>query len=439
VLDGHTQRFKFNFGDTFVDLSNPLTDKDMVASVALEETLCGRTSCQAQGCTLEPHKLGMPSYNPGPPFPVDDMILANVGKHGLLRAFVTKSDHLRYQLRLASGVTVDTSMQEAWLLTSRMAGMAPDQDDLFAKIREVVERGPLRLGSYGVNSDAQQELLHLVGEAKAFAMAVKFDDAEDPTHLWDDQILMAGMPQDQRDRALASFWELGFNLFRQGLVKDCCAFLSWQHGKDWMKGRQCEGNRALTGLGRDQDAISSMLWHLGHTSWFEFHAGSHLVHFRFLARYRREARDGVRAFFAKPDPTMWCAQPIIKDCDIRAKIKDKIDKVMRWRYLLPAGMPGMFVKLFIKYFALPKGEDDIRMVYNATVNKLNKAVWLPMFWLPRIDILVQKVGRDSWMTDCNNGNMFLNYQLHEEVRLYMAVDLTCLQDSPNEKGPEWAV
>jgi hypothetical protein len=113
VLDDHTQHFEFDFGDTFVNLSNPLTDKDTVASVALEETLRGRTSCRAQGCTLESHEIGVPSYNPGPPFPVGDVILADVGKHGLLGAFITKLDHLWYQLRLASGVTVDTSMQEA--------------------------------------------------------------------------------------------------------------------------------------------------------------------------------------------------------------------------------------------------------------------------------------------------------------------------------------
>jgi hypothetical protein len=51
-------------------------------------------------------------------------------------------------------------------------------------------------------------------------------------------------------------------------------------------------------------------------------------------------------------------------------------------------VPGVSVKLFIKFFAIPKGEDNIRMVYNVTANKLNEAVWVPMFWLPTIDTLV---------------------------------------------------
>jgi hypothetical protein len=66
--------------------------------------------------------------------------------------------------------------------------------------------------------------------------------------------------------------------------------------------------------------------------------------------------------------------------------KDKILKVLQWRYLLTTGIK---VKLLIKYFAVPKGDDDIRMVYDATANKLNECVWVPTFWLPTIDSLVR--------------------------------------------------
>ncbi len=97
------------------------------------------------------------------------------------------------------------------------------------------------------------------------------------------------------------------------------------------------------------------------------------------------------------------------------------------------------MKSYIKYFAVPKGGEDIRMVYDATANKLNEAVWVPTFWLPTIDTLVRNVGRDSWMTDRDVGDMFLNFQLHDKVRPYTAVDLTCLRGSPAKGGPEWAV
>jgi hypothetical protein len=80
----------------------------------------------------------------------------------------------------------------------------------------------------------------------------------------------------------------------------------------------------------------------------------------------------------------------------RAMAKDKILKLIKQRYLL---MTGIKVKSLIKYFAVPKGEDDIRLIYDVTANKLNKCVWVSAFWLPTVDLLVRALDKDSWMTD----------------------------------------
>jgi hypothetical protein len=74
------------------------------------------------------------------------------------------------------------------------------------------------------------------------------------------------------------------------------------------------------------------------------------------------------------------------------------------------------VKSYIKYFAVPKGDDDICLVYDAMGNKLNKS----------IDLLIWAVDKGSWMTDRDVGNIFLNCQLHEDVRPFIAMDLSCL-------------
>ena len=110
--------------------------------------------------------------------------------------------------------------------------------------------------------------------------------------------------------------------------------------------------------------------------------------------------------------------------------------MLKRRYLLPS---DSLVKSYIKYFAVPKGDDDIRMVYDATANKLNEAVWVPTFWLPTIDSLVRAVCSTSWMTDRDVGDMFLNYQLHEDVRPFTGVDLTSLYAGPEDPGPRMAV
>jgi hypothetical protein len=56
----------------------------------------------------------------------------------------------------------------------------------------------------------------------------------------------------------------------------------------------------------------------------------------------------------------------------------------------PVATSGVSVKSFIviAYFTVPKGKDDTYIVYDATANKLNKAVWVPLFWLPTINTLV---------------------------------------------------
>ena len=53
---------------------------------------------------------------------------------------------------------------------------------------------------------------------------------------------------------------------------------------------------------------------------------------------------------------------------------------------------------------------------------MNESVWFPSFWLPSIDSLVRALGADSWMSDWDIGDMFLNFQLHESTWPFVGVD-----------------
>ena len=70
--------------------------------------------------------------------------------------------------------------------------------------------------------------------------------------------------------------------------------------------------------------------------------------------------------------------------------------MLKRRYLLPS---DSLVESNIKYFTVPKGDNNIRMAYDATANKLNEVEWVPTFWLPTINSLVRAVCFTSWMTD----------------------------------------
>jgi len=108
--------------------------------------------------------------------------------------------------------------------------------------------------------------------------------------------------------------------------------------------------------------------------------------------YREMSQDGVKVFFEKPGPTTHESQPRISDPKIYEMAKEKILKVVKRGYLR---MLGTKIKSMIKYFAVPKGKDDIRMVYDATANHLNECVWVPTFWLPTIDSLIRTLDRYS--------------------------------------------
>jgi hypothetical protein len=84
----------------------------------------------------------------------------------------------------------------------------------------------------------------------------------------------------------------------------------------------------------------------------------------------------------------------------------KIGKVRKRRYI-PAGP----IESLTSFFAVPKGLDDIRMVYDGTKLGLNEAIWVPQFLLPMVDTLLRAVEPGTYMSDMDIGEMFLNFLL----------------------------
>ena len=82
-------------------------------------------------------------------------------------------------------------------------------------------------------------------------------------------------------------------------------------------------------------------------------------------------------------------------------------------------------------FDVPKGLDDIRMVYDASKSLINEALWAPNFMLPKIDSVLNNATLTSWFGDIDLGEMFLNYFLDPQIRPCAGVDVTgSLRDKP---------
>jgi hypothetical protein len=78
----------------------------------------------------------------------------------------------------------------------------------------------------------------------------------------------------------------------------------------------------------------------------------------------------------------------------------------------------------LSYFSVPKGEEDIRMVYNWTESGLNDIIWVPGFILPTANTHLCAVDEETHMADADVGECFLNFLLHSDLCELAGVDLT---------------
>ncbi len=283
--------------------SDRLFDNKLVTSLASEETVKWRhPKCVECDPELEMERGPSVQFNPGPPFAVGDILLCDVEEFGLQKGLVTRADHPSYEICLDCGHVVDTSVTSAVLFPSyaewegNTNKFAPYvEPDIFTKLQQEISQS----GSYGMHINAQNTALRLVDEAKAYAKAVKADDAGIPMQLWNDRISFAGVGSEVRGVALTALCKLGWLWFMKSLMRDCIGFMKEMHGADWER-RPRKGREGITELGRGQTAIMSLLWYSAQTDWFEYTAGSRLAFFHFPTRYQKLARDGVPIYLSGP-------------------------------------------------------------------------------------------------------------------------------------------
>ncbi|KAL7561934.1 hypothetical protein ACA910_022493 [Epithemia clementina (nom. ined.)] len=79
----------------------------------------------------------------------------------------------------------------------------------------------------------------------------------------------------------------------------------------------------------------------------------------------------------------------------------------------------------MNYFAVPKGEHNVRIVYD-TKSGLNDCLYTPWFFLPDAESLVGTLDEGYWCIDNDYGGMFLNFWIHPDLMRFSGMDLTPL-------------
>ena len=146
------------------------------------------------------------------------------------------------------------------------------------------------------------------------------------------------------------------------------------------------------------------------------------------------ARDGQPHFQIADFPHYRRPQRPPRTSQDRILVQSKVNPVRIRDYI----EVGEVVSL-AHYFYVPKGDTDIRMVYNGTSCGLNDCLFAPHFGLPYIEHCARSLLPGYYQADIDIGEMFLNFMLGKEVRKYAGVDVSALkckrEDLPADGSP----
>lgn len=289
---------------------------------------------------------------------------------------------------------------------------------------------------------AERNYLNQYGEK-----AAKNDDEAIPVELWDRSVLRGYFTWISYGPKVAKALEVirnkfAFRWYVYRLRKSFMHYMSTQHGYKWWKYTGMNNNiwpspvskrkrfNALTKnllpklnkldqLARDLEVGRDALRRAVNSSWWEWSSGSACFFWRWPAEIRTHVRDGVPIHVEKKLPRYKQRQVFHLNEQGMEQLGKKVQKVTDRGYLEEG-----FVGSLINYFAVPKGEGDIRVVYDGTKCGLNQSVWAPNFFLPSVDSLLMSVSASTWFSDMDLGEMFLNYYLDRKLRPFAGVDVS---------------
>ena len=139
-------------------------------------------------------------------------------------------------------------------------------------------------------NSSDPELFSKLKQEHDLAKAVKSDDAEVPVDLWDQAVCRAP-PSEVKKNALNVLRDFMLLRYRRQLWMDARKYLQFTHDNDWCHSRHAKVLKDIT-------AVHDILWRAASNNWFDYSLGSRLIFFHFPARYRTEAKRGVKVFFA---------------------------------------------------------------------------------------------------------------------------------------------
>ena len=119
-------------------------------------------------------------------------------------------------------------------------------------------------------------------------------------------------------------------------------------------------------------------------------------------------------------------KPIRFESSIKSLVTTKLQLMLDKSYLEQGPVTSL-----LHYFAVPKGDSDIRVVFDGTSSGLNDTLWSPNFIIPTARHAGELLNYSSWLSDMDFGEFFHNFHMDSKIRRHSGVDVSLLR----LKGP----
>jgi hypothetical protein len=212
----------------------------------------------------------------------------------------------------------------------------------------------------------------------------------------------------------------------------------WKKGGRWQYKQFVAPIATHSNIQKDLEAGRECVDKSAHATFWDWDKGSRPFFWRWKGKkLQRWARDGQPHMKTRDLPKYRQKQKPPKTKADRDLVWEKTVKVRERQYI-----DGGDVESLIHYFYVPKGDTDIRMVYNGTSSGLNDCLFAPHFGLPTIRDTLRSLLPGYCQADIDIAEMFLNFILGEELRPYSGVDIRHVRTGKSdlkegEKMPLW--
>jgi hypothetical protein len=281
--------------------------------------------------------------------------------------------------------------------------------------------------SYGRPSQRMVNAVNVLQEEKA----TRSNDAKISIHIWDNRFWAGRAWAKQRLGIFKSTMDTLTLRAKYGCeeVTPLVLLCHWAHCR-WVRNifwdlrshaRRAFGDTWATSQMNTVFHVTATdaLLQAAQSTFWEWYDGSTLLFWCWPKDHQEAALLGYPSWIVGALLNYRAPQRLEKSEETQTMVQAKLHTVRQRRYVCSGT-----VKSLTSYFSVPKGDKDIRLVYDASKSGLNSHLWSLSFHLPTVDDLVRMMSSETWMGDLNLGEMFHNFPLDVGLQPHCGIDMS---------------